>query len=158
MRGIPILVLLFTRVLRIERVRSGLDRGAAAVVALSMFADGPHHGDRPRRHRFAARPTTEAAEVIGLTATQRFRLVTVPLVLPRVVPPWINTAVEIVKATSLASLIGVIDLIYATNRPSAPPATRSPFYCHRGRDVLRHRCRPVAAGALVERHYRYLEY
>ena len=39
---------------------------------------------------------------------------TVPLVLPRVVPPWVNTAVEIVKATSLASLVGVIDFMYAT--------------------------------------------
>jgi polar amino acid transport system permease protein len=157
-RGIPILVLLFTVYFGSSAFGSGLDQGQAAVVALSIFA-GAHMTEIVRGGIGSLpRATLEAAEVIGLTAIQRLRLVVVPLVLPRILPPWVNTAVEIVKATSLASLIGVIDLLYATN--SAIGTAKHPIAFYVTAAAIYFVCGVILsrAGALAERHYRYHEY
>jgi polar amino acid transport system permease protein len=157
-RGIPILVLLFTVYFGSSAFGSGLDQSQAAIVALSVFA-GAHMTEIVRGGIGSLpRATIEAAEVIGLTSVQRLWLVVAPLVLPRILPPWVNTAVEIVKATSLASLIGVIDLLYATNsaigtakHPIAFYFTAAAIYFVMGAGLSR-------AGATAERHYRYHEY
>lgn len=157
-RGIPILVLLFTVYFGSSAFGSGLDQGQAAVVALSIFA-GAHMTEIVRGGIGSLpRATIEAAEMIGLAAGQRFRLVIAPLVIPRIVPPWVNTAVEIVKATSLASLIGVIDLLYATN--SAIGTARHPIEFYLTAAVIYFVCGAALsrAGAVAERRYRYREY
>lgn len=157
-RGIPILVLLFTVYFGSSAFGSGLDQVPAAIVALSIFAAA--HMTEIVRGGIGSLPraTLEAAEMVGLTARQRFQLVVAPLVIPRVVPPWVNTAVEIVKATSLASLIGVIDLLYATN--SAIGTARHPieFYLAAAMVYLVFGIGLSRAGAVAERHYRYREY
>jgi polar amino acid transport system permease protein len=157
-RGIPILVLLFAVYFGSSAFGRGLDNGPAAVVALSIFA-GAHMTELVRGGIGSLpRATLEAAEMIGLTTTQRIRLVTAPLVLPRILPPWVNTAVEIVKATSLASLIGVIDLLYATQ--SAVGTARHPieFYVAAAMIYFVLGAGLSRLGALAERRYRYQEY
>ena len=52
----------------------------------------------------------EAASVIGLSLLQQIRYVLIPLVFIRMAPALINQSVSLIKDTSLASLIGVIEL------------------------------------------------
>jgi polar amino acid transport system permease protein len=160
MRGVPILVLLYAFFFGSSAFGSGLDPMMAAVAALSVFATA-HVTEIVRGGIGSLAPTTgEAAQSIGLTATQRFRLVTVPLVLPRVVPPWTNTAIEIVKATSLASLIGVQDLIFRMQSAigSNPLGDTMPFYLFAAVMYFAIGFTLSRLGGLVERRYRYLEY
>jgi polar amino acid transport system permease protein len=159
-RGVPILVLLYAWYFVSSVVGSGLDPLAAAVAALSVFA-AAHVTEIVRGGIGSLSPhTAEAAQSTGLTAAQRFRLVTVPLVLPRVVPPWVNTAIEVVKATSLASLIGVQDLIFRMQSAigSNPLGDTMPFYLFAAAMYLMIGLGLSWIGARIERRYRYLEY
>lgn len=53
----------------------------------------------------------EAAQVLGLTKSQTFFHVILPQVVKRIVPPMSNEIITLVKDTSLARIIGVIELI-----------------------------------------------
>jgi polar amino acid transport system permease protein len=56
----------------------------------------------------------EAARSIGLTFRQIFVYVLAPQALRQVIPTWINTAAELVKASTLLSIIGVSELLLVT--------------------------------------------
>ena len=56
----------------------------------------------------------EAARSIGLTFGQSLRYVILPQALPAIIPPWTNTAVEMVKGSSLAYLVSVSELLFQT--------------------------------------------
>ena len=68
---------------------------------------------------------TEAAKAIGLTFVQRLRYVILPQALARLIPPWTNTAVELVKSSSLLALVSIVDLLYSTDQIAA--RTRQPL-------------------------------
>ena len=53
----------------------------------------------------------EAAEVLGMKKSQTFRYVTLPQVVKRIMPPMSNEIITLVKDTSLARVIGVVELI-----------------------------------------------
>jgi ABC-type amino acid transport system permease subunit len=59
------------------------------------------------------RGQTDAAKAIGLTFVPRLHQVIFPQALRRILPAWVNTAVEIVKSSSLVSLVSVVDLTMA---------------------------------------------
>src|SRR3546814_17905068 len=59
---------------------------------------------------------TEAAKAIGLTFPQRTWYVLLPQAARRIVPPAINTAVEMVQGTTLLSVIGVLEILLATQQ------------------------------------------
>ena len=44
------------------------------------------------------------------------RVVLLPQAIGRMLPAWVNTAVEVVKASSLVSLVSVIDLMMAVQQ------------------------------------------
>ena len=72
----------------------------------------------------------EAARSLGLTYTQMLQSVQLPQTFRAVIPPLGNIAIALVKNTSLASTIGVAELLYAAEivesrtfraeRPSSP--------------------------------------
>ncbi|MCQ2409326.1 MAG: amino acid ABC transporter permease [Clostridia bacterium] len=53
----------------------------------------------------------EAAQVLGMTKAQTFFHIVVPQVIKRIVPPMSNEIITLVKDTSLARVIAVIDII-----------------------------------------------
>lgn len=57
---------------------------------------------------------TEAAKAIGLTFAQTFAYVLGPQALRQALPAWVNTAAEMVKASTLLSIIGVGELLLRT--------------------------------------------
>ena len=54
----------------------------------------------------------EAGQVLGMTKTQIFFKVVLMQVIKRILPPMSNEFITLVKDTSLANTIGVIDLMY----------------------------------------------
>ena len=53
----------------------------------------------------------EAAQSLALRRSQIFRLVVLPQCLRRMLPPWMNLYASITMSTSLASLVGVHDVV-----------------------------------------------
>src|SRR5207249_11823258 len=115
-RGYPALVLLF--VVLHGRLIVGIEIGpfGPGGVALSAFAGA--HMTEVVRGGIASIPRTqgEAAKAIGLQFWERLRWVILPQAVRRILPPWVNTAVELVKGSSLVSLIGVVELLLATQQ------------------------------------------
>ena len=58
----------------------------------------------------------EACSVLGMTKAQTFFVVVLPQVVKRIVPPMGNEIITLVKDTSLARVIGVIELIRASEK------------------------------------------
>ncbi|MCE5236640.1 MAG: amino acid ABC transporter permease [Clostridiaceae bacterium] len=76
----------------------------------------------------------EAAQVLGYTKSQTFFRVILPQVVKRILPPMTNEAITLIKDTSLAFAIGVLDMFtYARQIASAeksmmPLAAAAVFY------------------------------
>lgn len=113
-RGTPVLVLVLASYYVLGTV--GLDLGPfqAGVLALAVFCSS-HVGEIVRGALQAIpKGQTEAAKAIGLTFPQTFAYVLGPQALRQALPAWVNTAAEMVKASTLLSIIGVAELLLRT--------------------------------------------
>ena len=124
-RGIPLLVLIFSVFYGLPALGLQISGFIAAVLALAIF--GTAHVSEVVRGAVDSIPDgqTEAAKSIGLTFYKRLRYVIFPQALARAIPPWTNTAVELVKASSLLALVSIVDLLYSTEQIAA--RTRQPL-------------------------------
>ena len=112
-RGIPQLVLIFGIFYGLPALGLQVSALVAGILALSLFC-GAHMSEIIRGGVASIpRGQTDAARALGLTFVQRLALVIVPQALGRILPAWVNTAVEIVKSSSLVSLVSVVDLTMA---------------------------------------------
>lgn len=112
-RGIPLLVLLFAAFYGLAALGMQTSALMSGVIALSAFCGA--HISEVIRGGIGSIPKgqTDAGKAIGLTFFQRLRYVIFPQALSRILPPWVNTAAEMVKASSLISLLSVVDLMLA---------------------------------------------
>ena len=58
----------------------------------------------------------EAARVLGYTRSQTFFYIVLPQVVKRIIPPMGNEFITLVKDTSLAQVIGVVELLKVTSQ------------------------------------------
>lgn len=116
LRGIPQLVLIFAIFYAFPLLGLRLPAVLAGIVALTLFCAA--HVAEVLRGAVGAIPRgqSDAARGIGLTFAQRLRFVILPQALPPFLPAWTNTAVEIVKSSSLVSLVSVVDLTMAAQQ------------------------------------------
>lgn len=113
-RGLPLLVTIFVIYYVPAEFDIVVDGFAAVVVALSIFA-GAHISEIVRGAVAAvAKGQTDAAKALGLTFWPRTWSVILPQALPAIIPPWTNTAIEMVKGSSLAYLVSVSELLFQT--------------------------------------------
>ena len=116
LRGIPQLVLIFAIFYGFPALGLQLSAILAGILALSLFC-GAHVAEVVRGAVASIpRGQTDAAMGIGLGFRQRLRHVIFPQAVVRILPAWVNTAVEIVKSSSLVSLVSVIDLTMAVQQ------------------------------------------
>ena len=114
MRGTPVLVLVLAAFYMPAVLGLHLQPFAAGVLALTLFC-GAHIGELIRGALGAIpRGQTEAAKAVGLTFFGVLAHVLLPQALRSLLPPWINTCVEMVKASTLLSVIGVGELLLRT--------------------------------------------
>ena len=115
-RGIPVLVLIFSVYYGLPALGMNIGNFAAGVTALAGFSaahvteisrgaiQSIHHGQM------------EAGKSIGLTFFQRLAYVILPQAVRRFLPPWINSVTEMVKGSALISLVGIVDLLLSAQQ------------------------------------------
>jgi polar amino acid transport system permease protein len=69
----------------------------------------------------------EAAKVLGLTRGQTFFRIILPQVVKRIIPPMGNEFITLVKDTSLAQVIGVVELLKVTSNWVSSAVNMTPF-------------------------------
>ena len=113
-RGTPVLVLVLASFYVLAVVGIQFSAMQAGIFALSIFC-GAHMGEIVRG-ALQAIPAgqIEAARSIGLSFPQILRLVLLPQALRQILPVWINVGAELVKASTLLSVIGVGELLLKT--------------------------------------------
>ena len=112
--GLPLLVTIFIIFYVPPALDIEVSGFAAVVVALSIFA-GAHISEIVRGAvSSVSRGQNDAAKALGLTFWPRIWNVILPQALPAIIPPWTNTAVEMVKGSSLAYLVSVSELLFQT--------------------------------------------
>jgi polar amino acid transport system permease protein len=113
-RGTPVLVLVLASYYVLSGVGFNLDPFQAGVLALAVFCSS-HVGEIVRGAlQSIPKGQSEAAKAIGLTFSQTFISVLGPQALRMALPAWVNTAAEMVKASTLLSIIGVAELLLRT--------------------------------------------
>lgn len=124
-RNVPLLVWMFFWYFAVppllpEAVQDWLfDHGAEFWA--SMVALGVYHGARLAeviRSGIQSIPKTqfEAAVSTGLTVTQAYRLVIIPIALRLIIPPVTNESLNLLKNSSIALTIGVAELTFQTRQ------------------------------------------
>jgi polar amino acid transport system permease protein len=127
-RGTPVFVLILACYYLLSQAGIQLTPFQAGLVALTVFCSA-HVGENLRGALLALpRGQTEAAKAIGLTFRQTFVYILAPLALRQALPAWINTAAELVKASTLLSVIGVVELMLTTRQIIALKPRPLEFY------------------------------
>jgi polar amino acid transport system permease protein len=113
-RGTPVLVLVLACFYMPSVLQVSLDALTAGVLALTLFCAG-HVAEILRGALIAIPPgQAEAARSIGLTFPKMLAYVLLPQAMRAMLPTWINTGAELVKASTLVSIIGVGELLLKT--------------------------------------------
>ena len=132
LRGTPVFVLILACFYILSVVGVDLSAFQAGVFALTLFCSS-HVGEIVRGALIAIpKGQTEAAKSIGLTFGQTFRHVLMPQALRQILPTWVNTATEIVKASTLLSIIGVVEFLLATQQVISRTYLSLEFYLFAG--------------------------
>ena len=109
-QGIPVLVILFLVYFGVARFGLNVPPLWAALLALSLFASG-YLGDI-WRGAIESIPVQqwEASDALAMTRAQQFRHVILPQAVKISLPPTVGFLVQLIKNTSIVSIVGVIEL------------------------------------------------
>jgi polar amino acid transport system permease protein len=136
-RGLPLLVLIFLifyglPALNISigswKLDTNIGRFETATIAFTLFASA--QVGEIFRGAFAAITAgqTDAGRALGLTFWPRLFHIVLPQSVPLIVPPWTNTAAELVKGTSLVTLVSMSDLLFSTRKIAERTGDMMPLY------------------------------
>ena len=112
-QGTPLLILMFIAYFGLSIVGLTLPAIVAAGISMTIYVSA--YIGEIWRGCIQAVPRTqwEAAECLALSRVQRMRLVVLPQALRIATPPTVGFMVQIVKNTSLASVVGFVELARA---------------------------------------------
>ena len=112
-RAFPPLVLLLFIAFGLPFV--GVDLGAVGAVALAFLLNTSSYYGEVLRAGIESIPAgqVEAARSTGLTRGQTLRWVVLPQALRNVLPDLVSNTLEVIKLTSLASVVALPELLYA---------------------------------------------
>ena len=109
-QGTPLLVILFMTFFGLPQLGFKISPLAAAGVSLTVYV-AAYLGEIWRGCiESVPRAQWEAAECLALTRAQRMRMVILPQAIRIATPPTVGFMVQIVKNTSLASVVGFVEL------------------------------------------------
>lgn len=110
-RGIPIIVLIFSLYYGLPPLGINLSNFVSAVAALTLFTTAQVTEITRGALQSIHFGQTEAGKAIGLTFWKRMIYIIFPQALRRFLPPWINNVTDAVKGSALVSLVGIVDLM-----------------------------------------------
>ena len=109
-QGTPLLVILFMTFFGLPTLGFNISPLAAASLSLTVYVSA-YLGEIWRGCiESVPRAQWEAAECLALTRGQRMRMVVLPQAIRIATPPTVGFMVQIVKNTSLASVVGFVEL------------------------------------------------
>lgn len=128
-RGTPLLVQLFVAFYGLPDVGIMLDPFPAAVIVFAIN-EGAYCAETMRA-ALEAVPVgqIEAGYCVGMSYLQIMRRIVLPQALRTAFPPLSNSLIGLVKDTSLASNITVMEMFMATQRIAARTYEMLPLYC-----------------------------
>jgi polar amino acid transport system permease protein len=109
-RGVPLLVQLLLIYNLLPVIGIDLPSVLAAIVGLSLCTAAYQAENLRGALLTIPRGLIEAADMAGLSGWQRFRRIQAPLAFRLALPSVVNEAILILKASSLASVVGVVEL------------------------------------------------
>lgn len=110
-QGTPLLVILFLGYFGLSAIGLPLSPLAAAGVSLTLYV-AAYLGEIWRGCiQSVPKPQWEAAEGLALSKTQRMTKVILPQAIRIATPPTVGFMVQIIKNTSLASVVGFVELM-----------------------------------------------
>jgi general L-amino acid transport system permease protein len=129
-RGLPLLSILFIASIMLPIMLPDgvhIDKLSRALAALTLFSAAYIAEVLRGGLQGVANGQSEAARALGLSWFQMTRLVVLPQAIRKVIPPLTNTAVVIVKNTSLVLVVGLFDLLSSGRAALADPAWSAPY-------------------------------
>ena len=126
-RALPPLVLLIFIFAGLPFV--GIDVGAWGAVAIGFFLNtGAYYGEILRAGIASVPPgQSEAARSMGLSRWQTMRLVVLPQAVRNVLPDLISNTLEVVKLTSIASVVALPELLFQARQAQSVTYNASPI-------------------------------
>jgi ABC-type amino acid transport system permease subunit len=109
-RATPLLLLLFFVFFGSARTPLQIGPVVAAVIALTLYNSAVVAEIVRAGIRSISRGIIEASQALGLSYLQSMRYVAVPLALRRMAPSLVSQLITLFKDTSLASVIGILEL------------------------------------------------
>ena len=131
-RGTPVFVLVLAVFYMAPALGWQITAFQAGALGLTLFC-GSHVAEIVRGALQAIpRGQLEASKAIGLTFQQALAYVLLPQALRQILPTWVNSSTEIVKASTLLSVIGVAELLLSTQQIIARTFMTLQFYLFAG--------------------------
>lgn len=112
-QGTPVLMLLFLSYYGLSLLGYDLPPMIAASVSMTIYVSG-YLGDIWRGSiQSVAKQQWEASESLGMTRMQQYRHIILPQAITISLPPTVGFMVQVVKNSSIASIIGFVELAKA---------------------------------------------
>ncbi|MFI5633453.1 amino acid ABC transporter permease [Streptomyces sp. NPDC051664] len=115
-RGLPIIIILFFIFFVLPIIGVRVDTFAAAAIGLSLWGSANMAEVVRGAVQSVPRGQAEAAAALGFSWTGRMRHVLLPQAARRALPPLIGLVVNLIQQTSLAAVIGLLDILEASQR------------------------------------------
>lgn len=129
-RGLPLVGLLFVAAILLPLLLPAgwtIDKLGRTVAALTIFA-AAYLAEVLRGGLQGLGPgQAEAARALGISYWQMIRTIILPQAIQKVIPPLTNTAIVMVKNTSLVMIVGVFDMLGAGRAAAGDPTWPAPF-------------------------------
>lgn len=109
-RGVPLLVQLLLIYNLLPVVGLNVPSVVAAIAGLALCTSAYQAENLRGGFESVPRGFIESADMLGLTARQSFLRIKVPIAVRMTLPALINEAILILKASSLVSVVGVVEL------------------------------------------------
>lgn len=109
---------------------AGVELGGVACMAIAFCLNtGSYYGEVIRAGMESIPAgQSEAARSLGLSAWQTLRKIVLPQALRRVLPDLVSNTLEVVKLTSLASVVAVPELLYQARQAQSLTYNPSPIF------------------------------
>jgi His/Glu/Gln/Arg/opine family amino acid ABC transporter permease subunit len=119
-RGLPILVTVFIVFFGLPAISHTLEFGALNAAAIALVLWGSAQVAEATRGAVQSIPREqhEAAAALGFNWVERHAYVILPQALRRLLPPFVSLLVNIIQNTTLAGVIGGLEILQAGQRQS----------------------------------------
>ena len=154
-RGVPLLVQLLLIYNLLPSVGIDLPGTVAAAIGLTLCTAAYQAETLRGGFRSVPRGLVEAADMVGLTPLRLFWRIRVPIAVKLTLPSLVSEAIMILKASSLVSVVGVVELTRMAQDLASSTFRPLPIYAAAGALYVAVDWVIAGAGSALERRSRW---